>query len=515
MEYHICHQTMERITLYNTLTKKKELFLPQIAGSVSMYHCGPTVYNFVHIGNVRAFVVADTIRRLFEFNSYTVTQVMNITDIGHLQSDADDGEDKMTLALKREGLDLTLKTMRQVADRFYEAFRSDLKKVHILPAHIYPFASEHIEEDIHFISQLIAQNNAYITNDGVYFDTTSIATYGRLGQVSKNPSNVESRISTAIHADSSVHTKVHTKKNFRDFAVWKFNNEIGYEAPFGKGFPGWHIECSVMSMKYLGDSFDIHTGGVDHISIHHNNEIAQSEAISHKLLAHYWLHNEHVIIEGGKKMAKSGESFITLDELQRHDISPLGFRYWLLGASYRSPIQFSYEALMQAEQGYKHLILKIARLMIGCDFKPDIMNNNITNICPNPQSHTKTEFHILQFKTILNDDVNTAKAIAYLHEFILSHDDQNSLTLLEKLCVLESCDHALGLSLIDKAYSIKLKLETETIIPSHIIKLAENREDARLKKNWLEADVLRIEIEKQGFNIKDTSSGYEVEKTLL
>lgn len=354
------------IILFNTLKKEKEIFKPISEGHVGMYHCGPTVYNYIHVGNLRAFIAADLVRRLFEFNGYTVKQIMNVTDIGHLQSDADDGEDKMTLALKREGKELSLANMRAVADKFYNAFRFDLDEVNVLPAHLYPFASEHVDEDILFIEKLISGGHAYISGDGVYFDTNSIVNYGRLGGVSNTEKDVRSRIDDASSDQETADTTdtKHTKKNFRDFAVWKFNPELGYDASFGKGFPGWHIECSVMSNKYLGEKFEIHTGGVDHIFVHHNNEIAQCEALSHEIMANYWLHNEHVIIDGGKKMAKSGESFITLDTLKEKGISPIGFRYWLLGASYRTQMQFSFEAIQQAEQGYKNLVSKITKYML-------------------------------------------------------------------------------------------------------------------------------------------------------
>lgn len=493
---------MEPITLYNSLTKKKELFTPMHPGMVSMYHCGPTVYNFVHVGNLRAFIVADVLRRVFEFNGYTVRQVMNITDIGHLQSDADNGEDKMTLALKREGLPLTQEAMRHVADRYYQAFRTDIERVHILPAHMYPFASDHIAEDITAITQLLDTHYAYPLADGIYFDTTALPSYGRLGGLSSESTEVESR----IHA-SETDTTQPAKKNFRDFALWKYNDELGYEAPFGKGFPGWHIECSVMSMKYLGPRFDIHTGGIDHIAVHHNNELAQSEALSHELLAPYWLHNEHVIIEGGKKMAKSGDRFITLDHLTTHQITPLGYRYWLLGASYRTPIQFSIEAVRQAEVGYRSLVQKIAHIMQSVSQA----DSSAPTSAPAPLSD-RAQAHISRFRAIINDDLHTAQAIAYLHESVLGDD----LTASEFVQVIDTCDHALGLDLIHEATTYLNKITVDVSdIPAIVTEYATQREVARAEKNWNEADRLRDAIAAEGFNIKDTPTGYVLEKTLL
>lgn len=476
------------ITLHNSLVKDKQVFSPLKEGHVSMYHCGPTVYNFIHVGNLRAFIIADLVRRVFEFNGYTTTQVMNITDIGHLQSDADDGEDKMTLALKREGLELNLDSMKLVALKYYDAFRIDLEKANVLPAHLYPFASDHIAEDITFVEKLLSQGNAYKTTDGIYFDTQSLERYGKLGGTGGTEDQSESRIGLEEESE---------KKSFRDFAVWKFNPELGYDAPFGKGFPGWHLECSVMSMKYLGDTFDIHTGGVDHISVHHNNEIAQSEAISHKLLANYWLHNEHVIVEGGNKMAKSGGNFITLEVLESKGISALGFRYWLLGASYRTKMEFSFEAAEQAEQGYKNLVLKVARIILNKD----------TN-----KSDEDVSFHINEFRKIINDDLNSARALAYLHEKVLG---DKILSDESKFLIIKSTDEALGLNLIEEAENINDLLNNAEHIPEEIRLIAEKRQIARLEKNWKVADELRDEIFNKGYELKDTNSSYTLQKRLI
>ncbi len=492
------------LQLWNTLTKQKEVFSALIPGHVSMYHCGPTVYNYVHIGNLRAFIAADILRRVCEINGYDITQVMNITDIGHLQSDEDDGEDKMTLAIKREGLPFTTESMKTIALKYYDAFRFDIERVNIRPAHLYPFASQHISEDIDFVQYLLDHKFAYIATDGVYFDTTSLGQqtgehkgiYGRLGGISTEDSSQDkSRI-------GSDHIHMSGKKNMKDFAVWKFNNEHGTDAAFGKGFPGWHLECSVMSMKYLGEQFDIHTGGIDHISVHHNNEIAQSEAKSGKLLARYWLHNAHVIMEGGKKMAKSGESFVTLDSLQEKGVSPLGFRYWLLGATYRTPVQFSVESLIQAEGAYRKLIERISQL---------IQDQNTR------QSHTEdieqSEVHMETWKRALltdfNNDLNTAGALATLQTLI----KDTEIDLLVKLKLIDFADQVFGLALVESAEEIlKQQSDSEMEIPEEILALAQKRIEARMKKDWSLADEIKKEIVTAGFEIKDTEDGFKLSK---
>lgn len=511
------------IYLFNTLKKEKEVFNPIKKGHVSMYHCGPTVYNFAHIGNLRAYVAADILRRVFEFNNYTVTQVMNITDIGHLQSDADDGDDKMTLALRRENLPFTLEAMRTVANRFYDAFRADLEELNIRPANYYPFASDHIEDDILFIKNLLENGHAYATDDGIYFDTDSIRDYGKLGGVSSGEAGdkVESRLSSAGGLDDSEvreggFAKI-PKRNFRDFAVWKLNSELGYDAEFGKGFPGWHIECSVMSMKYLGDTFDIHTGGTDHISVHHNNEIAQSEAKSGRLLANYWLHNEHLIIDGGKKMAKSGESFITLDSVVNHHISPMGFRYWVLGASYRSQLQFSFEALLQAEQGYQNLIDKIALIIRqeneieGSDDVAD-GTEGFEHIDDSVQEAVHIDHWTENFTQAINNDLDTASGLALFHTMLKNPELEPST----KIKLIESFDQVFGLELImiatEKAKIIEAAENTP--IPEEIRELAEKRLLARQEKNWAESDHIRDQIKMKGFEIKDEENSYTISKII-
>src|SRR3989338_1821766 len=377
--------------LTNTLTSKKEEFKPIHKGEASMYNCGPTVYYYAHIGNLRAYVFADILRRALEYLGYKVKQIINVTDIGHLQSDADEGEDKMTLALKREGQPLTLESMRKIADFYFDAFRSDLKKLNIELPDKFPFASEHIKEDIELIQKLTEKGFTYKTSDGIYYDISKYPQYGKLGNQKSN--ETDSRV---INPE---------KRNSKDFALWKFsaqggsdsvgNVSIGYESPFGKGFPGWHIECSAMSIKYLGETFDIHTGGIDHIPVHHNNEIAQSECATGKTFVNYWLHNAFITVES-KKMAKSEGNFMRVTDLMKREIHPLSYRYWLLTSHYRTPANFTFKAVEGTQIAFESLVHFVARYS-GGKIKQDIINDILGD---------------------LQNDFNTAYALARLHHLI-------------------------------------------------------------------------------------------------
>lgn len=453
-----------KIWFHNTLSNKKEEFKPLKKGEVSMYNCGPTVYNYAHIGNLRSYVFADILRRTFEYNGYKVNQVINVTDIGHLSSDSDDGEDKMTKALKREGKPLTLEAMREIADFYFGEFKKDLASLNIeLPEH-FPFASDHIQEDIALVQTLTDKGFTYKTSDGIYFDTSKFPEYGKLGNI-KMDSDAESRI--GVNSE---------KKNYRDFAVWKFNNELGYDAPFGKGFPGWHIECSAMSVKYLGPEFDIHTGGIDHIPVHHNNEIAQSVCAGNPY-AKYWLHNAHLNMateNGSEKMAKSGDNFITLQTLKDKGIDPLALRYVFLGARYSSPLQFSWEALEGANTALKRLRGSI---------DGDIGNASTP--------------YLNKFNEYINDDLDTAKALALISDIL---KDQN-LSQSDKKATILDFDKVLGLELD--------KIETFEI-PEEVNNLIKDRDLARANKDFAKSDELRAKIEKFGFEVKDTGEGTTV-----
>lgn len=469
-----------KIQLHNTLTGEKDDFKPLKEGSVSMYNCGPTVYDYAHIGNLRAYVFADTLRRMFEYNGYKVNQVINVTDIGHLSSDSDDGEDKMTKAIKREGKPLTLSAMREVADFYFEKFKQDLQSLNIeMPEH-FPFASDHITEDIELVQKLEKKGFTYKTSDGIYFDIKKFPEYGKLGNI-KISEDTESRI--GVNPE---------KRNSQDFAVWKFNDELGYDAPFGKGFPGWHIECSVMSVKYLGSEFDIHTGGIDHIPVHHNNEIAQSVCAGDPY-AHYWMHNAHLNIateSGEDKMAKSGGNFITLNTLREKKIDPLALRYVFLGARYSSPLTFSWETLEGAQTALlrlKSFVHKNQRLYINGS---EVAEGN------NPKEYL--DGYIEKFTSFINDDLDTPRALAFIYSVI----EDRSLYDKEKINLILNFDLVLGLNLASSK---------EFIIPDEVLKLMQERDVARAEKDFTKSDELRNKIEKLGFKVKDTESGTQLD----
>lgn len=454
------------LELYNTYGHKKEPFDKPAGATVGLYDCGPTVYDYAHIGNLRSYVFADILRRTLTFNGYTVHQVINVTDIGHLTSDADDGEDKMTKALKREGKPLTLEAMRDVAEFYFGKFKNDLRSLNILLPQEFPFASNHIQENIKLIETLTEKGFTYVTSDGIYFDTEKDLHYGKLGGLT--PLDAE-------HSRIGINTEKHS---VRDFALWKFNSELGYDAPFGKGFPGWHIECSAMSMKYLGESFDIHTGGIDHISVHHNNEIAQSECATGKPLAHFWMHNAFLNING-EKIAKSIGNTVYLRDLESHAISPLAYRLWLLMAHYRTLVNFSWEALSGTENALKRLY----RLFIN-------LGDN---------SGTPIPKYVTAFTTAINNDLNTPETLPILWEMLAdettSKEDRRATALL--------FDTILGLGFDT------LKNEA---IPIHIRTLIEARTQARTEKKWEESDRIREELLRAGYEVSDSNDETVVRK---
>lgn len=455
------------ILLFNTLNKNKEVFESITENKVSMYSCGPTVYNYAHIGNLRAYIMSDLIRRVLKNNGYEVFQVMNLTDIGHLTSDADSGEDKMMKGLLRENLPVSIDSLKILGHKYFESFKEDIKKMNIIFPEKFIFATDEIEEQIKLNQKLLDDGFAYKTNDGLYFDTSKISDYGLLGGGIANTEH--SRIGTNDQ-----------KRNPEDFALWKFEsgNGIGFEAPFGRGFPGWHIECTAISQKYLGQQFDIHTGGVDHVMVHHNNEIAQGEALTGKVPAHFWIHNEHITI-GEEKMAKSGE-FLSLDVLTQKGVSPLAYRYWLLTGRYSTRMDYSIEAVLSAQTAYNKIII----------FLSDI--DKLGSIIEEYKS---------KFITIINDDLDTPKALGLLWEVLRSE----SLSKEDRKATILYFDEFLGLDLKNTKKEI-------FEIPQEVKALNLERNIAREKRDWNQADNLRHKIRELGFEIKDTEDGSEFEK---
>lgn len=452
------------LKIYNTLTKREQEFKPITEGSVGMYSCGPTVYNYAHIGNLRSYVFADILKRTLKFEGLEVKHIMNITDVGHLVSDGDDGDDKMTKALKREDLPMTIESMKTLALKYEQAFVEDLKKLNILLPDVMPRATDHIAEDIEIIKKLEEKGFVYKTSDGIYFDTSKDASYGALGGLSdENKERIETNSE---------------KKNPRDFALWKFNSEMGWDTPWGQGFPGWHIECSGMSMKYLGEHFDMHTGGIDHIPIHHNNEIAQSENATGKKYVNFWVHNNFLNIDN-EKISKSLGNDVYLKTLEEKGFSPIEYRYFLLQANYRSLVNFTWESLEASQNALKKL------KNIFLDLGPDIGAVS---------AHYKKEF-----TEALEDNLNTPKALATMWE--LANDKETLLA--DKHATLLEFDKVLGLG---------MENWTKDEIPSEVLTLARERNNARLSKNWDKSDELRDQIKSLGYEIKDLGEEFEVRK---
>ena len=433
-----------------------------------MYTCGPTVYDYAHIGNLRAYVFADVLCRTLKHAGLKVKQVMNITDMGHLSSDADSGEDKMTKGLLREGKSLTLENMRELAEFYTEKFKEDLKALNIeMPDGMY-FASDYIKEDIELIQKLEKKGYAYKTSDGIYFDISKMPDYGVLWGGKRNWDEKGARISENSE-----------KKNPEDFALWKFNPKIGFPSPWGKGFPGWHIECSAMGIKFLGEQFDIHTGGIDHIPVHHTNEIAQSEAATGKKpFVKFWMHSEFVGI-GGAKMAKSESNFFKLASVLERGINPLAYRFWLLMGHYRTKMNFNWEALEGAETALKRLY----GLYLG-------LGGGIGKI---------HEEYRNKFKEYMGDDLDTPQALSLLWDVF---KDENISDADKKATVLD----------FDKVLGLGFENLQEEKIPAEIVLLVKEREQARQNKDFKKSDELRDKKNSLGYEVKDTSSGQKINR---
>ncbi len=457
------------LKFFNTLGRKKEIFTPIDSKEVRMYTCGPTVYNYAHIGNLRAYVFADVLCRTLEYCGYKVKQIMNITDMGHLSSDADSGEDKMTKGLLREGKELTLKNMRKLADFYTEKFKEDLVKLNIrMPSGLY-YASDLVKEDADLVKRLEEKGYTYKTRDGIYFDVSKMPDYGALWGGKRTWSEEGARVE--INSE---------KRHPEDFALWKFNPKIGFPSPWGQGFPGWHIECSAMGMKYLGEQFDVHTGGVDHISTHHTNEIAQSEcATGKKPFVRFWLHSEFVDI-GGAKMAKSDENFFKLNSIIEKGINPVAYRYWLLMANYRTKVNFTWKALEGAEAALKRLY----RLYLD---QGEAVAGNVNMKYKN------------KFKKYLEDDLDTPRALTVMWNVL---KDEKVSNADKKATVLD----------FDKVLGLGFENLKEEEIPDEIKKLALEREEARGKKDFKKSDQLRKKINSLGYEIKDIGGGYKINK---
>ena len=466
------------LKVYNTLDRKIEEFKPINPDSVSFYTCGPTVYDYAHIGNLRAYLSADIIERTLEYLGFNVKHVINITDVGHLVSDADEGEDKMLKGLKREGLDKSIESMVKLAQIYTDKFIENLEDLNIEMPTKWTKATEYVPEMIEIVADLIEKGIVYETSTAFYFDTSQYKDYAKLGNLQLD----ELKAGARIEVDEE-------KRNPADFAVWlkaKDDNEghlMVWEAPFSDvmGFPGWHIECSAMAMKELGETIDIHSGGIDHIQVHHTNEIAQSEAHTGKHFVNYWLHNEFLILDKGK-MSKSDGSFITLQTVIDKGINPLAYRYLLLQAHYRSPLTFTWESLEDAGRGLN--TIRDRFLALGVE------DGNVN------------EQYQQEFESAVEDDFNTPKGLAVFQQAL---KDAN-LSDADKRATLIGMDRVLGLGLVDWK-------EEVFEVPAEIKALADERLEAKKGKDYETADALRDKIATSGWVVEDVPGGYNLKKT--
>lgn len=466
------------IILFNTLGRQKQVFTPITPGKAGLYTCGPTVYDYQHIGNFRTFLFEDLLKRVLMYNGYDVTHIMNITDVGHLVSDADEGEDKMEKGSARTG-----KTVWEIAEYYTQFFLDDAKALNLIPPTRYTKATEYIKEQIDMIKCLDDKGYTYVTSDGVYFDTSKLSDYGKLANLDIEGLEEGSRIQFSTE-----------KKNKTDFALWKFSpkdekRQMEWDSPWGKGFPGWHIECSAMSRKYLGDTFDIHCGGIDHVPIHHTNEIAQSEACTGKPFAHYWMHGAFLEEESGK-MSKSKGEFLRVETLIKHGYTPMDYRYLCLGTHYRKRLLFSWEILEQAKTAMTRLKQNIQQI------RGDAKKNFDERDASMPEGERE------KFLEAVNDDLNMPQALAVLWGVVRN----DKLTSIEKKNLINDFNRVLGLDL-DK------DLEAgNTNVPAEIMELVEKRIAAKKAKDFKKADSLRDELKALGWEVVDKKDGVEVKQ---
>ena len=453
-----------------------------------MYACGPTVYNFPHLGNLRTYIFEDILKRVLIYNGLKVNHVMNITDVGHMTSDADEGEDKLEKEAKIEN-----KGPLEIADFYTQAFKKDLSDLNILPPNVYCVASKHIQEQIELIKKLAEKGFAYDTPEAVYFEARKFKGYTKLSgqEIAEKVVGAREEVEIGAH-----------KKHPEDFVLWfklvgKYKNHIlRWASPWGEGFPGWHIECSAMSIKYLGEQFDIHCGGVDHINVHHTNEIAQSEGVTGKKpWVKYWLHGEFLVIRGGEKMAKSAGNFLTLNNsFIEKNLNPLAYRYAVLQTHYRKQMEYANEIAQSAQNGLDNLYEEIEKISYLSDANKFLNRVRLRFFkIPKPNKIFQEKF-----LSKINNDLNTSEVLALTHELLKS-----DLPPQEKLAILLDFDKVLGL---DFAKHIFYSQTEQILTPAHK-DLIEQREKARAEKNWQKADEIRKQLEREGVILEDTQEG--------
>ena len=464
--------------LYNTSSRHKDEFAPQNPQQVTMYCCGPTVYNYAHIGNLRTYIFEDLLARTIRLH-YPLKHVMNVTDVGHLVSDQDDGEDKMEVGAAREG-----KSAWDIAKFYEEKFWADFDALNCTRPTVISRATQHIKEMITLVKTLEEKGYTYRTSDGIYYDTSKFDRYDALVG--------HARIS-GLQGGARVEMS-DEKRNPTDFALWKFSpkdkkRQMEWDSPWGVGFPGWHIECSAMAMKYLGNTLDIHCGGIDHVTIHHTNEIAQSEAATGQKYVNYWVHGEFLILRSGK-MSKSGGTFVTLATLKEKGYDPLSYRYLCLTAHYRTQLEFTFESLDSAAKSLENLRALSRGVLQQAQGKED----------PGGVCQTWKD----KFASAMEDDLNAPKALAVVWEGIRSAE----MTAAQKLAFLRFADSILALDLF------KEKPQESLALPQEVQTLLEERARARAAKDYKKSDELRDAVARLGYVVKDTPQGQKAEKKL-
>jgi cysteinyl-tRNA synthetase len=476
------------LKLFNTLGRRLEEFVPIQEGHVGLYCCGPTVYNYAHIGNLRTYVFEDILRRVLERNGYRVKHVMNITDVGHLTDDADEGEDKMLVGARERGM-----TVWEIAEHFTEAFFKDIEKLDIVPPTVRCRATQHIPEMQELVRRLEDRGLTYQAGGNVYFSIDEFPRYGELALLDRQ----ELKAGARIEVDSA-------KRNPHDFVLWftqsKFEHQaMQWDSPWGRGYPGWHLECSAMSMKYLGEQFDIHTGGVDHINVHHTNEIAQSEGATGKKWVNYWLHGEFLIMPSGR-MGKSEGNMVTLSTLEEHGYHPLDYRYFLFGAHYRTQLTFSWEALDAAKAARASLIDQLRDLADaspgGMDAAADVPVRRRSGSAAASALGPVAAEAADQIDDALNDDLNAPKALGILRALLKRED----VPAVERLAVALDADQVLGLRMRES-------VETRSELAPELAAMIAQREEARAARDFATADALRDTLREAGVIIEDTPAG--------
>ncbi len=471
--------------LFNTLSRTLETLKPIKDKTIGLYACGPTVYDFAHLGHMRGYTMNDVLVRALRHAGFTVKHVMNITDVGHLVSDADEGEDKMEKGARKYGA-----SVWELAQRFETFFWKSIDAMHIKRPDISCRATDHIKEQIVLIQQLEKNGYVYVINDGVYFDTAKFPDYGKLARL-----NIES-----LKAGARVEI-VKGKKSVTDFALWKLSphhekRQMEWDSPWGKGFPGWHIECSAMSMKYLGEQFEIHTGGIDHIPVHHTNEIAQSEAATGKKpFVKYWVHHNFLRIDN-EKMSKSLGNFYTIDDVVKRGFSPMALRLLFLGAHYRDELNFTWDALQASQTAWERL-LKLVEQFQKEDGRTELSQEKVKKI----------DDYRTRFFTAIENDLNTPQALSVFWEVIKSNVSSG-----DKFELVREFDEVLGLEIEKHAeeFAMARKISTAEEVPAKVKDLANERKTAKDRKDFVRADALRKQIEEKGWKVVDTEQGYQL-----